>query len=185
MQNPRLDAQSVNELYSTGDYRRYVNDTQESMDRNERARGERIAEFVTSGSHLDVGCSRGYLLELTRDKGCEVLGVEPNEEYVTSPDVMTVPDIDMIDNQFDTVTCIHALEHVHNPIEFAFKLCEAVKTGGRLILEVPSDKSPGGPMRLYHLWHFQPWVIGRMFDGMELVDFRLTPHNFFIFQKVK
>lgn len=181
-QNPRLTEESVNAMYADGTYRSFINDTQENMDKNEHARQERISEFITAGSHLDVGCSRGYLLELTRDKGCKVFGVEPNAEYV-NPGIETARSIDDVRGMFDTVTCIHALEHVYDLPTMARKLIDRVKPGGRLIIEVPSDKSPGGPMRLHHPYHIQPWVMTRLFAELELSQFAQTPHSFFIFDK--
>lgn len=180
----RLDEESGLEFYQSGLYRSTLNRTQEELDESERRTAERIAPYVGSGSHLDIGCSRGYLLAATRQKGCTVFGVEPFAEYVTE-DVPTVGSLDDVVAQYDNVTCIHVLEHVIDPVEYAKKIMATVKPGGKLVLEVPSDMSPGGPLRLAHYYHYQPPVIRRLFAGMIFEQFELTPHNLFVMRKPK
>jgi SAM-dependent methyltransferase len=182
-QNPRLDDKSIDELYRSGDYRQFINDSQEHMDAAEKQRQERIAEFVPPDClHLDVGSSRGFLLDMTKAKGCTVLGIEPNAGYNQS-DHPVVDSLEKVNGQWDCITCIHVLEHVTEFQYYANWMTDLLKPGGLLILEVPSDQSPGGPLRLYHLYHFQPWVISKIFAGLELEKFDMTPHNFFMFRK--
>jgi hypothetical protein len=179
-QNPHLDAESLNEYYSTDKYRSSVLTPQDSMDTGELDRQKRISEFVLLGTHLDVGCSRGYLLQLTSDKGCRVMGVEPNSNYVLK-NIPFVTSLDSISEEYDTVTCIHVLEHVLNPIIFMNKLIKCTKK--RLIIEVPGENSKGGPWRLPHIYFFTKDVVVKMCSGLALKQFIATPHSFFIFEK--
>jgi hypothetical protein len=185
-QSPRLDDASLEELYSSGEYRRMINNTPEAMNRDEWNRSERIAKLITSsGSHLDIGCSRGYLLRISQAAGRMVQGVEPNREY-TSMEVPVVPNLNLVvavGHPWDTITCIATLEHVPDPVDYANKITALLADGGRLILEVPSEKSKGGPLRLWHLYLFQPWVITRLFHELTLVDFQMTPDYLFILEK--
>lgn len=181
-QSPRLNDESVNEYYASGLYRASLGRSVSDLDASEQRTAPRIAAYVTpNATHLDIGCSRGYLLAETRKMGCNVFGVEANRDWVTE-DVPTVTDLYKLTGQWQTITCIHVLEHLTDPIRAARKIVELLAPGGRLVLEVPSDQSPGGPLRLAHLFHFQPWAIRRLFADLILEKFELTPHNLFVFR---
>lgn len=182
-QSPRLDDESVIEYYSSGLYRASLGRPAEDLDASERRTAPRIAAYVEANtSHLDIGCSRGYLLAETRKKGCKPFGIEANPAWVTE-DVPNTGDLFKISGQWQTITCIHVLEHMTDPVKAARKMIELLAPGGRLIIEVPSDQSPGGPLRLAHLYHFQPWVMRRLFADLILEKFELTPHNLFVFRQ--
>lgn len=188
-QDRRMTEESAHEFYSSGQYRQLTNgvgkNNQEARDiAKEQETAKRIAQSVMSGSHLDIGCSRGYLLAETQNKGCSVMGVEPYSEYVTQS-VPHVGSINDVQDWYDTVTCIHVFEHLINPVKMANEIIMRIKPGGRLILEVPSDRSPGGPLRLPHYYHFQPPVILRIFAALTLERFDINPHNFFILRRDK
>jgi hypothetical protein len=178
-QNPHMDEDSLHRYYFSEKYRQSILTPQEHMDASELLRQKRIAKYVPVGSHLDVGCSRGYMLQITREKGCDVWGVEPNEKYVL-PDVPFSRSIDEVDRKFDTVTCIHVLEHILEPQGLVNKLIE--KTISRLIIEVPGEENEG--YRLPHLYHFSTDIILRMCDGMILEEHVPKPNNTFMFRKI-
>jgi SAM-dependent methyltransferase len=178
----RLTEQSMSEYYSSGYYRASLGVPQEKIDAQELERGQRIAQYITSGSHLDIGCSRGYLLAETKRKGCKVFGVEPYAEYVTEQ-VPTCRSLNQVKGLFNNISMIHALEHVYDLRWYARTIISLLAPGGKLIIEVPSDQSPGGPLRLPHVYHFQPPVIHRLFDGLKVELFDMTPHNLFVLRK--
>ena len=182
-QSPRLSDASLSELYSSGEYRRLLNLSQEAIDADELTRAKRIYPLIEGKfSHLDIGCSRGYLLEMSRDDGRKVLGVEPNAGY-PNEGVPTVYTLQQVKSVWHTITCLHVLEHVTDPADYAEQMMVLMAHGGRLILEVPSEKSQGGPLRLWHTFLFTPPVIMRLFTGLKLVDYQHTPHHLFIFEK--
>src|SRR5512146_3027169 len=95
-QNPHLQTESVNAFYASGVYRQMVNDPNTLMDRDEKADQTRRAEIIPPGVRLlDAGCSHGLMLELCRMKGCDILGVEPNRDYVNFgvPSVASIYDV--------------------------------------------------------------------------------------------
>jgi SAM-dependent methyltransferase len=186
-QDRRMTEESALEFYASGEYRKLTNglgkSNQEIRDAaKELETAQRISKYVPIGSHLDIGCSRGYLLKKTRSQGCTVFGVEPFAEYVQE-DIPTVPGVEWLDTQYDTITCIHVFEHMIDPVRYAGDIIRLMKPGGRLVLEVPSDNSPGGPLRLPHYYHFRPPVILRIFAELELVSFEMTPHSLFVLRK--
>lgn len=74
------------------------------------------------GRLLDVGCGNGSFLELARQAGWEVVGVDPDPEAVAVAcsrglDVRQ-GDISVLDpskDQFDGITMSYVIEHVHDP----------------------------------------------------------------------
>ena len=182
-QSPRLDDASMAGLYSSGEYRKLLNNTPENIDTDEMLRQKRIFPLIEGkGSHLDIGCSRGYLLEMSQADGRKVFGVEPNVGY-TKEGIRTVPTLDLVRGKWDTITCLHVLEHVTDPLQYAHTIMALLAPGGRLILEVPGEQSKGGPLRLWHLYLFTPPIILRLFHDLKLVKYDKTPHHLFVFEK--
>lgn len=104
----------------------------------------------SQGRLLDVGCGNGSFLELARQAGWEVVGVDPDPEAVAVAcnrglDVRQ-GDISVLDpskEQFDGITMGHVIEHVHDPrttLAFCYQL---LKPGEWIWLETPNLNSLG------------------------------------------
>lgn len=99
-----------------------------------------VAEIVsqTMGqSHLvEVGCGKGYFLEMLLDRGFDVTGFDPAYEG-TNPRIQR--------HYFETGSGIpanglilrHVLEHIQDPISFLVRLKEATGGTGLIYIEVP------------------------------------------------
>lgn len=181
-QNPRLSDLELDEFYSQGYYRRTLNMTDKQMDDDEVYRAKIDAEIIKQyvgklTSHLDIGCSRGYLLDAI---GAAVrVGVESNVGYVSVKGVAVYPEINLVPQKsFDLVTAIHVLEHVPSPLDYLQSMAKFVSKSGHLVIEVPTWKSPGGPLRLAHLYHFEPDVLKLMCAQARLgvIHVQFTPH---------
>lgn len=181
-QNPRLSDSELDNFYSQGYYRRTINSTDEEMDRDEAYRAKFDAEIIKKRigkvtSHLDMGSSRGYLLEAM---GANVkVGVELNVNYVKVKGVAVYADTKQIPQKsFDLVTAIHVLEHVSAPVEYLRTMAQFAGTSGHVVVEVPTWKSPGGPLRLAHLYHFEPDVLKFLCTqvGLTVLHVEFTPH---------
>lgn len=182
-QNPRLSDSELDMFYGQGYYRQLLNMTQEQIDADELFRAKTDAEIIRGyfdgdiGSHLDVGCSRGNLLT---ELGTKIkVGVESNVDYVKENGIKVFKRLDQVPNQtFDLVSAIHVLEHESNPIDYLKSMAEFVKSGGLVAIEVPTWSSPGGPLRLPHLYHFEPEVLKRMCEqtGLTVLHEHHTPH---------
>jgi 2-polyprenyl-3-methyl-5-hydroxy-6-metoxy-1,4-benzoquinol methylase len=109
---------------------------------DELARAQRIADsfiFESVERHLDVGCARGHLLRLVREKyGCESNGVDLRK-FDTVPHWTKY--IEDVTDTYDLVTVIHTLEHHPFPIEFLREIRE--KCSKNLFIEVPSPGMEG------------------------------------------
>lgn len=97
----------------------------------------RVIERSMGRSNLvEVGCGKGYFLEILLNSGFEITGFDPTYEG---------------DNErvrrcyFDPYSGIladglilrHVLEHIENPVNFLFQLAKANGRKGRIYIEVP------------------------------------------------
>jgi len=99
------------------------------------------------GRLLDVGCAGGDFLEVARDGGWDVRGVELQAASaqlarskgitVYSPTVEQVPSHEC----FDAVTVLDVLEHVREPRAFLDGVCRHLKPGGLLYVDTPNYTS--------------------------------------------
>ena len=190
-QNPRMSDRNLNEFYEKGYYRKLVNLSDGEKDSDEKHRAGVDAEIIKQyigriKSHLDVGCSRGFFLESV---GAEVqVGVESDVENVRGKNIEVYSQLKEVKRKsFDLVTAIHTLEHVPSPVSFLKNMARFVAKDGYLVIEVPTWKSPGGPLRLPHLFHFEPDVLKLMCKsiGLQVMQVKFTPHLFLISKAIK
>lgn len=182
-QSPRMGEEDVLRFYSSGAYRR-MTISEERADEDELYRARTDAELlkkigISPNSHLDIGCSRGFFLDTVG--AAKQVGVEVNEEWTKlGSDKLQVfgkvQDVEKYD--FDLVSLIHTLEHVFDPISMLDEALMRMRYDGHIMIEVPSNNSPGGWPRLAHLYHFEPWVLIGLLKEMGLkIDYvSFTPH---------
>lgn len=129
------------------------------------------------GTLLDIGCGYGFFLELARQRGWRVYGVEPcahARAYATSKslevDSKNIFARAYKDETFDVVTLFYVLEHLPDPLRYLKEINRILKPGGLLLARVPHTtplvkflKILGIPNRLYdvpsHLSDFSPSTI--------------------------
>jgi 2-polyprenyl-3-methyl-5-hydroxy-6-metoxy-1,4-benzoquinol methylase len=134
----------------------------------QRWRIRKAAAFIRRGDRvLDIGCSDGVMFQLVPDLG-ESVGIEPDLDLANLPGLPNVsfyagyfPEALPGPMSFDVITMLAVLEHV--PVERQGPLARAcashLKTGGRLVITVPS------PAVDYVLAILQ-WL--KLIDGMSL-----------------
>lgn len=181
-QNPRMSDEQLDKFYEEGYYRQLLNMTDEEKDNDEMYRAKLDSKIIKENlgeikSHLDIGASRGYLLDKV---GATLkVGVESNTDYVKVSGIEVYAQISQVPHKsFELVSAIHTLEHVPDPKSFLKKMIKLVDNNGYLVIEVPTWKSPGGPLRLPHLFHFEPDVLKLMCReaGLKVVHVEFTPH---------
>lgn len=181
-QNPRLSDAELDKYYSTGYYRRTINQPPEGMDAGEVNRAKTDAEIIKRyvgkvTSHLDIGCGRGYLLDAI---GASVrVGTESNVGYVSVKGVEVYREMNQVrPKKFDVVTVVHVLEHVPYPLDFLKKVTKFVGKSGHMVIEVPSRETRGGPLGFAHLSYFEPDVLKKICKevGLCVLHTEFTPH---------
>jgi len=135
---------------------------------------------------LDIGCGRGNLLRILKDKGCECYGVERTE----FPDIGPYKDIHFLkgnlneqlfeESYFDEVILWHVLEHIENPIAMIQEAARIIRPGGIVALAVPNFGSFQAKLfqsAWFHLdlprhtYHFDPNTLSQCLNrsGFKLI----------------
>jgi SAM-dependent methyltransferase len=145
------------------------------------ARRRLIQRYPSGGRLLDVGCAYGRFLEIMRNGGWQVEGVEVCEPAVAAchrkslpVQTATLATADLPVVRYDAVTLFYVLEHVTDPMGGLRKIHASLKPGGLCLARVP-DTTPivkalarlGRRTELYdppyHLFDYSPRILTRMF----------------------
>lgn len=131
-----------------------------------------VCRFKNSGRVLDVGCSSGILLEVLRERGFDVYGVEPHStaynaarkkfgNNITYGTAQTL--LKQSSQQFDVVIYNHVLEHIPDPVTELSTAKKLLRPDGVLVIGVPNTENVIFMLRRKyweplmpneHVWHF-------------------------------
>jgi len=119
---------------------------------------------------LDIGCGTGHFLEVCKNNGWTITGIEPDDSARKIANTLTdncvLNDSELKNlpkSSFDVITLWHVLEHLPNIKEQLETITGLLKPDGVLIIAVPNYKSYDA--KYYksfwaafdvprHLWHF-------------------------------
>ncbi len=94
-----------------------------------------IARHFKGQQLIEVGCGKGYFLELLRDKGYAITGIDPAYEG-DNAEVIKAPFTRGLGLAADAIVLRHVLEHIADPVSFLAQIAEA-NQGGQIYIEVP------------------------------------------------
>jgi len=123
-----------------------------------------IKGFVSENSRLlDIGCSYGFFLDLAKDNGLEVYGVDISKDASNyCKDTLglnvfcgDVEKADFPENYFDVITAIEIIEHVENPKAFLSCIHKILKPDGILYLVTPNIESLSARLFGYRWWSYR------------------------------
>jgi len=105
-----------------------------------------IHTYKTSGRMLEVGIGAGFFLELARQHGWNIEGVDPSAatcrmvaQQLDLPIYhANLEELNLPPNTFDVITMRHVLEHVPTPVQFTQKLHFLLKDDGIICIVVPN-----------------------------------------------
>ena len=108
---------------------------------------EKYAGTAKRGRFLDIGCARGDLLNVLRDKGFDCYGVEISRGAVEIGRTQhglnlyagTLDEARYPEGFFDWVSAGDVVEHLQAPAEMIAEISRILTPGGRVIIEVPSE----------------------------------------------
>jgi len=146
-----------------------------------------MIEKVTGGpgTLLDVGCGSGELAAAAKERGWDVIGVEPVQQSVDVArarglDVRCamLEDAGLPERHYDVVSGFHVLEHMTEGTSFLRMLSRWVRPGGHVCIEVPNWRSyarrNSGEQWMHlrpleHLAHYEPRTLRATFEraGLE------------------
>ena len=85
---------------------------------------------------VEVGCGKGYFLEMLLSKGFDVTGFDPTYEGINPKIRRQYFSADVVE-QAEGIILRHVLEHIQNPIGFLEQLKVANGGNGKIYIEVP------------------------------------------------
>jgi len=108
-----------------------------------------IERWVAPGRLLDIGCADGRFLEIARDAGWRIEGLETSSllareaEKLVGPVIHTaiLQEASLPDNRFDAVDLSHVIEHVRDPRGLLREVRRILKPGGVVALSTPNVAS--------------------------------------------
>lgn len=143
---------------------------------------------------LDIGAGTGHFLLVAKNKGWNVLGLEPDSDArslaksVNGLDLLPIEELHNLGNkQFDIITMWHVLEHVYHLQRDFGKAVNLLGEEGFLVVAVPNRQSYDA--RKYeeywaaydvpiHLYHFIPSDIRRLASQHNLDLVKTLPMPF-------
>lgn len=137
-----------------------------------RAHLETVSQIVEScigrDSIVEIGCGKGYFLEMLLGKGFDVTGFDPIYEGNNLRVIKHFfgPDVGI---RAKGLILRHVLEHIQNPFEFLLQLKQANGGGGRIYIEVPRfdwicERRAWFDIFYEHVNYFRISDFHRMFD---------------------
>lgn len=118
------DADYQNEQAHSGQFQKHLSDVEGIIARHFKGR-----------ELIEVGCGKGYFLELLKGLGYAITGIDPAYEG-SNADVIKAPFTRGLGLAADAIVLRHVLEHIQDPVSFLAEMADA-NQGGQIYIEVP------------------------------------------------
>ncbi len=169
--SPLPDQESVNKLYQ-GDYWKNYTFYSSQISAHEKYFRQKVTEikrYHQSGKLLDIGCAVGVLLQVAKNSGFSVYGIDVASYAVKECQKKGLPaatgTIHTIEqkNHYDVVAAYEVVEHERDPLQTAITAQKLLKTGGLFVVTVPNSETLSarlmgknwfGYKNKEHLFHF-------------------------------
>ena len=160
--NPMPDREAIAGFYAELADEEYSQED-EGRGRNFKVILRRLAGLVPPGSSLlDVGAASGIFLNLAREAGFKVTGIEPSAALVA--DARRLYGLEIFcgsaeqfvaRDRFAAVTLLDVLEHVTDPDAFLTLLEDFLAPGGILVIVTPDIGSLAARVMGGRWWHYR------------------------------
>lgn len=118
------DSDYQNEQAHSAQFQRHLMDVEGIVARH--FKGQRL---------IEVGCGKGYFLELLRGLDYAITGIDPAYEG-DNPEVIKAPFTRDLGLSAEAIVLRHVLEHIADPLAFLKEIARA-NQGGQIYIEVP------------------------------------------------
>jgi 2-polyprenyl-3-methyl-5-hydroxy-6-metoxy-1,4-benzoquinol methylase len=104
-------------------------------------RKDQFKSYLRGKKWVDIGTGTGEILGLLAGEAKSAVGIEPSQTLLNKmikKGLCAYNSLDAVeDNNFDTATLFHVLEHFTHPLEELKRIHTKLKDNGQLIVEVP------------------------------------------------
>jgi 2-polyprenyl-3-methyl-5-hydroxy-6-metoxy-1,4-benzoquinol methylase len=195
--NPRPADDSLAKYYDSDEYISHTNigtsfvNTFYKIARKFALRGKRklIEKHSERKTLLDIGCGTGHFMASCKANNWKVMGVEPNdiarEQAIQNTTAKIYKELsDVGDEQFDTITMWHVLEHLPDLDKTITILKRLITTNGTIIIAVPNFETyEENKFKEYwaaydvprHLYHFNKTSIKTLSKKHGLKIVKISP----------
>ncbi len=87
---------------------------------------------------IEIGCGKGYFLEMLRENGFDVIGFDPAYEGDSQYIVRDYYSSQYSHLNADLIVLRHTLEHIDDPLKFLHDIARAVGYDAKIFIEAPS-----------------------------------------------
>lgn len=106
----------------------------------------KVKHYASGKKHLDVGCAHGFFIDIAKQNGFEVTGIEPNKtmaefgrNYLKVDIIDGTLDQVTLSKKWDVITFTDSLEYFKTPIQDLSKLVENnLNEKGIIFIKVPN-----------------------------------------------
>lgn len=151
--------------------KRYIDFVDEKFEKERKARAEgqrRVLENINvispgRGKLLEIGCASGHFLEIARQDGWDVSGIEPSkwaskiarERYSLNVYTGTLKSENFPKNNYDVVVCIDVVEHVLKPKKLLKNINRILTKDGLVVIVTPDINSVLARLLEEKWWHIR------------------------------
>lgn len=143
---PNIKIEQQEKNHSGKDYNISRINTESSHDAHNHWLCEEISKikgFKKNGNLLDVGCGSGFFLNIMKQRGSKVKGIDLGKEKIKFAkeefDIEIMEkNILNLEEKYDTITMHQLIEHVANPSSFIKKAYESLNLDGLLVITTPN-----------------------------------------------
>ncbi|MGB9621256.1 MAG: class I SAM-dependent methyltransferase [Brevinematia bacterium] len=140
----------------------------------------------TNKKLLDIGCGIGVFLEVAKERGFDVKGIDINKDiiYVVNPDIReNIEIVDIMDfntdEKFDVISMWFVLEHIPYVEEVIKKVWNLLKYGGVFALSTPNGF--GASSRYNLSWYLSVFPEDHLYEfSQKGISYLLRRNNFVI-----
>jgi 2-polyprenyl-3-methyl-5-hydroxy-6-metoxy-1,4-benzoquinol methylase len=160
-------------------------------------RADALERLATKGPMLDVGCGRGYLPAILRQRGWDAHGLELTDAAAEhARDALGVPvSVGTLEESafppaaFEAVVVWHVLEHIVDPAGALRRAHDLLKPGGLLLVAVPNAASLQARVAGRHWFHldvprhYHHFRVGVLLRMLRETGFRVVRTSHFVFEQ--